>query len=142
LYQDRIELIFDAGHRQYDYHGKCESPHGHTFRAEIFVRSDGLNPLGFVVDFVEMKDKLGQWVDENWDHAFLVNERDAEMVDALNSLSDKRIFLFPGNPSSENMARTLFQQARHILGGIVCAARIWESPSQYAEYAEDRAQGA
>ena len=136
MYQDRIEIIFDAGHRQYNYKGRCESPHGHTFRAEIMVRSDKLNPLGFVVDFVEMKEKIGQWIEDNWDHAFLVNDQDKEMVAALDSLHDKRVFVFHGNPSSENMARFLFDQSRKLFGDIVCAARIWESPSQYAEYSE------
>ena len=136
MYQNRIEIIFDAGHRQYNYKGRCESPHGHTFRAEVMVRSEKLNALSFVVDFVEMKDKLGRWVEDNWDHAFLVNEEDKEMVAALNSLHDKRVFFFKSNPSSEAMAKYLFDIARTILGDIVSAARIWESPSQYAEYSE------
>ncbi len=58
------------------------------------------------------------------------------MVAALNSLHDKRVFVFKSNPSSEAMAKYLFDQARKIYGDMVSSARIWESPSQYAEYFE------
>ena len=90
MYQDRIEIIFDAGHRLLKYKGKCEVPHGHTFRTEIMVRADGLDQLGFVVDFVELREKIGKWIDENWDHAFLVNAQDQELLNALDSLTEKK----------------------------------------------------
>ena len=47
MFTDRIELTFDAGHRQLYYQGKCESPHGHTFKAEILVSSRPGRPDGF-----------------------------------------------------------------------------------------------
>jgi 6-pyruvoyltetrahydropterin/6-carboxytetrahydropterin synthase len=125
MYRDRIELIFDAAHRLFKYGGKCESPHGHTFK------------MGFVVDFVQLRDKIGRWIDENWDHAFLINEQDQELLRALNSLTEKKIFVFHNeNPTAEVMAKYLYNHVQKLYGDLVSKVRIWESPNQYAEYLE------
>jgi len=135
MYADRIELIFDAGHRLLKYKGKCEAPHGHTFKAEIILSSEKLDQTGFVVDFVELRDKIGGWIDENWDHAFLANEQDEELIDALNLLKEKKIFIFHNqNPTAEVMAKYLYDYGYKLYGDLVSKVRIWESPNQYAEY--------
>lgn len=135
MYADRIELIFDAGHRLLKYKGKCEAPHGHTFKAEIMLSSDKIDQMGFVVDFVELRDKVGKWVDENWDHAFLVNQQDQELLRALNMLKEKKIFVFHNeNPTAEVMAKYLYDYVHELYGDLVSKVRIWESPNQYAEY--------
>jgi 6-pyruvoyltetrahydropterin/6-carboxytetrahydropterin synthase len=135
MYADRIELIFDAGHRLLKYKGKCEAPHGHTFKAEIILSSEKLDQTGFVVDFVELRDKIGGWIDENWDHAFLANEKDEELIDALNLLKEKKIFIFHNqNPTAEVMAKCLYDYVYKLYGDLVSEVRIWESPNQYAEY--------
>ena len=137
MYEDRIELIFDAGHRLLKYKGKCEAPHGHTFKAEIMVSSEKLGQKGFVVDFVELRDKVGRWVDENWDHAFLVNGQDEELLRALNLLKERKIFVFHDeNPTAEVMAKYLYDYVHKLYGDLVSKVRIWESPNQYAEYSE------
>ena len=137
MYEDRIEITFDAGHRLLKYRGKCDVPHGHTYKAEIMLSSEKLDQMGFVVDFLELKDKVGQWVDENWDHAFLVNERDEELLRALNSLSEKKIFVFSStNPTAEAMAKYLYEYVHELYGDLVSKVRIWESQNQYAEYLE------
>lgn len=137
MYTDRIELTFEAGHRILYYKGKCEAPHGHSFKAEVMISSDNIDQLGFVIDFVQLKGKVTRWVDENWDHAFLVNGQDQELLCVLNSLTDKKIFTFEnGNPSAENMARHLYSQVHEWYGDLVSKVRIWESPTDYAEYLE------
>jgi len=137
MYVDRIELIFDAGHRLLKYKGKCEAPHGHTFKAEIMLSSNKIDQIGFVVDFVELKDRVGKWINENWDHAFLVNGQDKELLQALNSLEEKKIFVFHNeNPTSEVMAKYLYSYVRKLYGNLVSKVRIWESLTQDAEYFE------
>jgi 6-pyruvoyltetrahydropterin/6-carboxytetrahydropterin synthase len=141
MFTDRVEVTFEAGHRLLFYKGKCESPHGHTFKVEIMVSSGDLDDLGFVVDFVELKNKVGGWIDENWDHAFLVNGQDQELRRALDSLTDKKVFVFEdGNPSAENMARYFYNMVSEWYGKLVSKVRVWESPSDYAEYFERSAK--
>ena len=138
MYQVRVELIFASGHRLLGHRGKCVYPHGHTYRAEIFMGSDQLDELGFVIDFTDLKDRLGNWIDDNWDHAFLVNSRDTELLNSLRQVEGSRIFVFSEcNPSAEAMASELYSQATALCGVAPSRVRVWESPTQYAEYTGD-----
>lgn len=135
MYIDRIELTFDAAHRLVGYPGTCASLHGHTFRAEVFVAVRELDPLGLAVDFRELKGRLKAWIDGHWDHAVLLGDGDTTLVEALRAVPETRLYLFRGvNPSTEVLARELFGIARREFGTIVERVRIWESPTQYAEY--------
>ncbi|MBI4492786.1 MAG: 6-carboxytetrahydropterin synthase [Chloroflexi bacterium] len=138
MYVNRIELSFDAGHRLLDYPGKCAAPHGHTYRAEVFVAARELDALGLALDFAALKRRMKAWVDEYWDHAFLLNDRDTALVGALGALPESKLYLFRGvNPSAEAMAQQLFEVARRQFGDLVRSVRIWESPGQYAEFVPD-----
>ena len=139
-YRVRIELSFASGHRLLDHNGKCAYPHGHTYSAEIWMASEALNDLGFVVDFTELKEKVGGWIDEHWDHAFLVNSRDMELLNALGSVKGSRVFVFPEeNPSAEVMARELYRRTKELCGIAPARVRVWESPTQYAEFSVEEA---
>jgi len=139
VFLDRIELLFDAGHRLLDYPGNCGVPHGHTYKAEVMLSSATLDDLGFVLDFTELKAEVGKWVTEHWDHGFLLNDRDQELLTALKSLTRSKIFLFSDeNPTAEVMAKRLFGVVSERYGSLVSKVRIWESPSQYAEYFETK----
>ena len=63
----RIEITFDGGHRLLDYEGKCAFPHGHTYRAEIFLEAASLDSLGLVHDFTDLRGRVKSWIDDNWD---------------------------------------------------------------------------
>lgn len=140
---DRIEVSFDAGHRLLAYPGKCAAPHGHTYRAEVLLGATCLDDLGLVVDFAIVKSRVKTWIDQNWDHGFLINDADAALVQALRVIPESKLYLFQGvNPSAEAMARELFDQIRGWFGGLVRSVRIWESPNQYAEYTPDEQETA
>ena len=135
MYLVRIEVTFDSGHRLLDYNGKCAYPHGHTYRAEVFLAGDSLDPQGLVFDFTDLKRRVKVWIDDNWDHAFLVNSRDAEMVNALASLTKSRVYQFDReNPSCEVICRTLFDTVAGLCGTAPAKVRVWESEDQYAEF--------
>lgn len=135
MYIDRVEIRFEAGHRLLDYAGKCAAPHGHSFTAEILIAGDRLDSVGLLRDFGDIKGPLRRWIDEQWDHGFLVNDADQALITALKAVPESKLYLFPGtNPSTEAMARTLFEVGRRQLGELIRSVRIWESNTQYAEY--------
>lgn len=137
MYLVRIELTFDSGHRLLDYVGKCAYPHGHTYRAEVFLNGHSLDPVGLVYDFTELKARIKGWVDANWDHAFLVNSRDTELINGLSSVTKNRIYTFQEeNPSCEVISRVLYQKVRELCDVIPAKVRVWESLDQYAEFQE------
>jgi len=138
MYRIRIEFTFDSGHRLLDYNGKCAYPHGHTYRAEVFIESQSLNDLGLVYDFTDLKDKIKTWVDENWDHAFLVNSQDSELIAGLGSASLVRLYEFQDeNPSCEVMSRVLYEKTVALCNLVPAKVRLWESVNQYAEFFGD-----
>jgi 6-pyruvoyltetrahydropterin/6-carboxytetrahydropterin synthase len=133
----RIEIVFDAGHRLLDYQGKCAFPHGHTYRAEIFLEAPALDSLGMVFDFTELRGRIRAWIDDNWDHAFLANSRDTELIAGLAPLAKGRLYLFEAeNPTCEVISRELFKKVAELCGVAPARVRLWESVNQYAEYSE------
>lgn len=139
MYTARIEVSFDAAHRLLGYPGKCASPHGHTFRAEVVVAAPELDELGLTLDFRELKAHLREWVDAHWDHGFLASNRDTQLIEALRALPGCKLYLFRGvNPSAEAIARELFDEAHRRFGTAIARVRVWETPTQYAEYVPDR----
>jgi 6-pyruvoyltetrahydropterin/6-carboxytetrahydropterin synthase len=138
----RAETSFSAGHRLFDYPGKCASPHGHTYRAELVLSGDHLDATGMIKDFGTVKRELRAWITEHWDHAFLVNSSDALLIDSLKAIDESRVYVFEDlNPTAENMARTLYQRMREIIGAEVTAAVVWETAEQYAAYSESAPTG-
>jgi len=133
------KIEFDSGHRVLGHEGKCAHLHGHRYVAEITVESAGLDSLGRVVDFSVIKEKVGKWVDENWDHNTLLNMGDP-MAAALDPFATKTLFLMPPgeNPTAENMAKFLYSVAEHLLEDSllsVVAVRMYETPNCWADYA-------
>jgi 6-pyruvoyl-tetrahydropterin synthase len=114
MYRTRIELSFDAGHRLPGYSGKCTAAHSHTFRAEVVVAAQELDPLGLTADFRELKATLKAWMDANWDDAFLLSDQDAQLIATLRAISECKLNLFrQANPSTGVIARALLDEARH-----------------------------
>lgn len=130
-------IKFCAGHRLYKHGGKCEHFHGHNYVADFFVQGENQDSVGRVIDFADLKAKCKGWLDENWDHSFLVYEGDENAIQALRQVTPCRLFLLPYNPTAENMARYLLEEACPGLfpegGGRVVRVRIWETDESYAE---------
>ena len=107
MFIDRVAITFDAGHRLLDYHGKCASPHGHTFTAEVLVTGQELDRLGLVVDFGDVKTPLKRWIDEHWDHGFLLNDRDGVLISALAAVPEARASpAAPPSSAADRSSRT------------------------------------
>lgn len=101
---------FCAGHRLYQHGGKCEFFHGHNYVAEFYVTSDHVDDVGRLVDFAELKRAFKGWIDEHWDHAFILNQADDNGIDAIGRVVPSKVYLLPYNPTAENLARYLLEQ--------------------------------
>ena len=66
---------FSTGHRVYGHENKCAHAHGHNYRVH-FHCAGGLDNVGRVIDFSVIKDKLCNWLEDNWDHKFILWEKD------------------------------------------------------------------
>ena len=101
------KLEFDAAHRVKMHESKCKNLHGHRYLCEVTAQAPELDALGRVIDFGELKARLGQWIDENWDHQTILWQEDQPLGEAIAAQTGQSIFYLPHNPTAENMAHYL-----------------------------------
>lgn len=125
-------LAFDSGHRVYGHEGKCNRLHGHRYSVSITIESPMLDSVGRVFDFGWIKDRVGKWIDDNWDHRTVLNDRDP----LVKLLPPDHVWLLSGqNPTAEVMAKFLFQLCERLIPEVtVKRVTLWETPACSATY--------
>ena len=95
------DFVFEAAHRLPNVPAghKCGRLHGHSFRAQVFVRGPVAPGTGWVVDFADIKRAFAPF-HELLDHHYL-NE-----VEGLE------------NPTSEVLARWIYDRLKPELPGL------------------------
>jgi 6-pyruvoyltetrahydropterin/6-carboxytetrahydropterin synthase len=132
-------IKFCAGHRLYRHGGKCEFFHGHNYVADFYVTGDNVDEVGRVIDFADLKRLFKGWLDEHWDHGFVLNQADENGLAAVRLVEPCKYYVLPYNPTAENMASYLLREVcPQILAGTGVAATkvvIWETEESFAEAA-------
>jgi len=100
-------IQFCAGHRVVG-HSQCQAVHGHNYSALVYARAKQLDVMGMVIDFGVLKERVGGWIDKNWDHTFIISRLDdTGLSSMIQKFCPKPIYELPGNPTAENMANHL-----------------------------------
>ncbi len=123
MYEISVEKHFDAAHFLRGYQGRCEALHGHRFKVVARVRAGKLDDIGLAYDFTELKQHL-DGVLSRFDHTCL---NDIPPFDEIN-------------PSSENIAATIYEELQRKLAGApvsMAAIEVWESPDAWITYRPD-----
>ncbi|OGO06052.1 MAG: 6-carboxytetrahydropterin synthase QueD [Chloroflexi bacterium RBG_13_56_8b] len=123
MYRISVEQHFDAAHALRGYRGKCEALHGHRFKVVAKIEASGLDDIGLAYDFVELKARLAEII-SRFDHT---NLNDIPPFDKIN-------------PSSENIASTVYKELKSRLAGekvSLAAVEVWESPETGVSYSPD-----
>ena len=126
-------------HRIPLHESKCRAFHGHRYAAEITCSAEALDTLGRVVDFGVIKDRVGGWVDQHWDHTAILLEGDPEAgpVAEANERLGRPVYWMDVHPTAENIVAELAAVAQRLLedAGIrVERVRLWETPNGSAEW--------
>jgi 6-pyruvoyltetrahydropterin/6-carboxytetrahydropterin synthase len=123
MYEISSQTSFSAAHHLSDYNGPCENVHGHNWLVRACVRCNELDATGIGIDFKSLRQLLEKSV-ADLDHADL-----NEVFDPLNM-----------NPSSENIARHIFQRLDDLIAAPGCRVsrvEVSETPGNTATYFED-----
>ena len=123
MYRLTIHTHFAAAHNLRHYQGDCENLHGHNWKIEVTVAARELDQAGLGVDFKILKRQTKEIL-ELLDHKY------------LNELQPFREL----SPSSENIARFLFEQLGPRLNSTnitVEKITVWESDYACASYSVD-----
>lgn len=121
MYTVCVQAHYDAAHFLRNYKGKCERMHGHRYVVEVAIQSEKLNEAGIALDFVDLKGRLRELA-EDLDHR---NLNDLPQFEGLET-------------SAEIQARYFYERLRERLppelaDGLLYA-RVWETPTQWAQY--------
>ena len=119
MFEVRVSSEFSAAHCLRGYRGKCEQLHGHNWKVEMIVGSSRLDKIGMVADFQQLKKILKSALDK-LDHKY------------LNGLS----FFKKVNPTSENIAKHIYNSIKKQIPDGRLAITVWESEKACASYCE------
>lgn len=119
MYEIKVKSNFSAAHNLRNYRGKCENLHGHNWNIEAVFAYDKLGADGMAVDFKRAKMIL-ESVLKKFDHSYL---NEAGIFKKLN-------------PTSENMAKLIFNEIKKRNGHIYSIS-VWENENSCATYRED-----
>ena len=113
-----------VGHRVHQHESKCAHLHGHNYRVHFTVEAPELDAVGRVLDFSVIKEKLCMWLEDEWDHKFLLWVEDPWFVPIL--AIDPATVAVPFNPTAENMAKYLVEEIgpRQLLGTSAILTKV------------------
>ena len=126
-------------HRIPRHESKCRAFHGHRYAAELTCSVHELDPLGRVVDFGVIKQRVGGWIDEHWDHTAILMTGDPEAgpLAETNARMGRPVYWMASHPTAENLVSLLAGVAQELLadtGVTVTRIRLWETPNCSAEW--------
>ena len=120
-YTVSAQAHYDAAHFLRNYEGKCSRLHGHRYVVEAALQATELDDSGIAFDFIDLKKEL-RGIADGLDH---------QNLNELLQFQDVET-------SAENQARYFFEELSRRLPEPMAKgllyARIWESPTQWAQY--------
>lgn len=120
MYRVHVRRHFDSAHALRGYNGKCENVHGHRWEIVVCAQREDLDDIGLSVDFTLLKEKLDTIL-SSFDHRNLNETAPFDQI----------------NPSSENIARTVYNRLLDALPGCDLAyVEAWESPDAWVTYSD------
>lgn len=107
-------FCWEMGHRLIDHAGGCRNLHGHSYRMRIEIEGTPAAD-GMILDF----DAIGAAVRpllKEWDHAFLCDRRDAELIGFLEAHGMKHaVIRFPS--TVENLVTLVMERLSPVFAG-------------------------
>jgi 6-pyruvoyltetrahydropterin/6-carboxytetrahydropterin synthase len=119
MFKVRVKKDFAAAHNLRGYSGNCENLHGHNFLVEAVISGSSLDDCGMLVDFKALKKELSAVINR-LDHQYLNEIPPFDVI----------------NPTSENLAKHIFEELKKIFGEKTESVRVFETPTSSAEYRE------
>lgn len=115
---------FPCTHRQWKAESHCRFVHGYSREFYFEFAASELTQEGWVVDFGGLKE-LKSWLDEVFDHTFLVAQDDPELASfkALDKSGVIQLRVLP-NPGMEGTALYAYEHASRILEKLY-GKRAW-----------------
>lgn len=122
----------ETAHRLYGYDGACANIHGHSYKFEVTLEGP-IGSLGLTIDFKDIKKKVGNLINNMYDHRIVLNQDDPLVADLRNGAGLVDITIMDGNPTAENMARAIWDHIDPMFPGMLVSIKVWETETSFAE---------
>ncbi len=133
------------GHRVLNHRSVCKGLHGHRYKAEICVEGDlvekkDASEEGMVIDFADIKKTAQKFIQEELDHAFMVWEKDIELLEFFKNSKGHKPVIVSFTPTAENVAAYIFNELKDKFTDVfktglhLQSVKLWETPSSYSLY--------
>lgn len=130
-------------------HFKCSRLHGHNYYVSVEIISDKLDNNYFVVDFMELNEKLKEIV-EPMDHNILIPTKSEDIKineekESIEVLTPTKKYVFPRSDvfflplratTSELLAKYIHDKLKKIYINKKIEVKVGESKSSMASYSE------
>jgi len=124
MFRLKVQDHFSSAHYLRNYQGACENLHGHNWKVELVVEGETLNEIEILLDFKDLKGLLKE----------VLSELDHRLINELPYFQKR-------NPSSENLARFIFERVKEKLnsypGVRVREVTVFETEKASATYLEE-----
>ena len=138
-------IQWDMGHRVLNHRSICRGLHGHRYKAEICVEGElidksGVSEEGMVIDFADIKRTAQKLIQAELDHAFMVWDKDDELLDFFKHSKGHKPVIVPFTPTAENVSVYIFQILKDKFSDVyktglhLQSIKLWETPTSYALY--------
>lgn len=137
----RRKFEFDAGHRVMNEQFACFNVHGHRYYGEIIFKYENPDPIGYAIDFKEIKRVGLAYINDYFDHVFIANPMDTEVI-KLNKKLGTKLYLMTlagddyCNPTAENISKEIFMSMEYLFnpvyksnGMVVHKIILYETPN-------------
>lgn len=127
------EFKWEMGHRLPNHFGNCKNIHGHSYKMIVGFEGE-LNENDMIIDFYDV-DKIIKPLINKFDHAFLVNKNDKEVIDFLDKIKSKKMVV-NFNSTVENLCKFVLDEIQRFdlpqnISSV--SVRIYETNEDYAE---------
>ncbi len=123
MYEIGVSAQFEAAHQLVGDFGPATRLHGHTYRLDVVIRGERLQPDGTLYDIGRLSSSVSE----------LVGQLHYQNLDTVPGLAG-------ANTTAERVADFCWEQLAPALRGrdlTMLIVRVWESPQAYAAR-EDR----
>ena len=103
-----------TAHRLMDHPGACKNLHGHNYNITVYFEAEELNSQGMVIDFGNVKQLIGTYINNLYDHKTVLQKTDP-LLDVLMPVMGNSLTVMDCAPTAENMAETLHKNITHLL---------------------------
>ncbi|MCX7954623.1 MAG: 6-carboxytetrahydropterin synthase [Bacteroidales bacterium] len=135
------EFRLEMAHALWNYKGKCESIHGHSYKLQVTVignvdldsRSD---EYGMVIDFKNLEKLIDEHILKKFDHSLLLYNDEKITTNINNKPLFERCYFVDFQPTCENIVLHFVNILKKVLPEKVAlySVKLWETETSMVEW--------